>query len=49
MIRKRKKPDFLFVLAVIVGLGVIISMKAQPGVSTSTTTVSGPVSIAASK
>lgn len=31
MIRKRRKPDFLLVLVVVVGLGVIISMKLQPG------------------
>lgn len=31
MIKKRRKPDFIFVLAVIVGLGVILTMKAQAG------------------
>lgn len=31
MIKKRRKPDFMFVLAVIVALGVIITMKAQAG------------------
>ena len=28
---KKRKPDFLFVLAIIVGIGVIVTMRAQAG------------------
>ena len=40
MIKKRRKPDFMFVLAVIVGLGVIITMKAQTGAGQQTQSAS---------
>ncbi len=29
--KKTRKPDFLFLLAIIVGVGVIITMRAQAG------------------
>ena len=29
--KKKRKPDFLFVLAIIVGIGVILTMRAQAG------------------
>ena len=31
IMKKKRKPDFLFVLAIIVGIGVIITMRAQAG------------------
>lgn len=31
IMKKKRKPDFLFVLAIIVGIGVIITMRTQPG------------------
>lgn len=40
MIKKRRKPDFLLVLAVIVALGVVITMKAQPVMSKQTQSAS---------
>lgn len=40
MIRKRRRPDFLFVLAVIVGLGVILTMKVQAGAGQNAQTLS---------
>ena len=29
--KKKRKPDFLFVLALVVGIGVILTMRAQAG------------------
>lgn len=29
--KKKRKPDFLFLLAIIVGVGVILTMRAQAG------------------
>lgn len=28
--RIRRKPDFLFILAILVGIGVVVTMRAQP-------------------
>lgn len=32
---KKRKPDFILILAVLVGIGVIITMKAQAGATPS--------------
>ncbi len=29
--RIKRKPDFLFILAILVGIGVLVTMRAQPG------------------
>lgn len=29
--RIKRKPDFLFILAILVGIGVVVTMRAQPG------------------
>ncbi len=43
----RRKPDFLFLLAIIVGLGVILTMRAQAGSDTHSQSSTGSTYAAA--
>lgn len=46
---KRRKPDFLFLLAIIVGIGVILTMRAQAGADAQLTKGAASSTIAAAQ